>query len=138
MMEQILSALARVSGMNSHQIVELHFLLSDEIKKQYKLRANPENLRNAIILCEKSLALSSLVMEAMKRKHRDECDEYAKVIGEISPNSKFYFPRHHAADQLCIILRQQGDLSRIEEIEEKMKREGWGSGRQVELIDLFN
>lgn len=128
-MEQLISAIARISGMNSHQIVDLHISLIKEIKAQYKLRANPVNLENTIALCEKSIAISALVIEAMKRKHRNQCDEYARVTGKLSPNSKFCYPGHHPAHQLCVILRKQGNIKRAKEIEAKMKREGWGNSR---------
>lgn len=136
-MENLLSSIARISGMNNLQIVDLHLSLIQEIKKQYKLRANPANLQNTIVLCEKSVAISALVIEAMKIKHRNQCDEYARVTGRLSPNSKFCYPGHQPAQQLCVILRKQGNLKRVKEIEAKMKREGWGSRRSVDLTDLF-
>lgn len=128
--------IARISGMNHKQIIELHFSMQEEIKKQYRLRKNAENLKNAITLCEKSVSISSLVINAMKKNHRADCDEYARVTGMLSPNSKFFYPSHYAANQLCIILRKQGKINQMYDVEEKMRREGWNSGRSVDLLNL--
>lgn len=122
--------------MNHTQIINHHLSLQEEIKKQYKLREKPENLKNAIELCEKSVAISGLVIEAMKKKHRAECDEYARATGRLSPNAKFYYPKHSAAAQLKVILKKQGNTEQIAYLNEKMQREGWGSGKIVDLMDL--
>ncbi|HCL6635301.1 TPA: hypothetical protein R6W46_004383 [Citrobacter freundii] len=135
-MDNFSSKIARISGMTNKEIIDLHFTMQEEIKKQYKLRANPKNLQNAISLCEKCVAISGIVIEAMKKKHRADCDEYARIFGRLSPNSKFYYPSHTAARQLCIILKKQGNANQIAYIEDKMAREGWGSGKSVDLLDL--
>lgn len=135
-MDKLSSKIARISGMTNKEIIDLHLAMQEEIKKQYKLRANPKNLQNAISLCEKCVAISGIVIEAMKKKHRAECDEYARLVGRLSPNSKFYYPNHAAARQLCIILKKQGNTNQIAYIEDKMAREGWGSGKSVDLLDL--
>lgn len=114
----------------------LCFALQEEIKRQYKLRDRPENLKNATELCEKSVAISGLVIEAMKKKHRTECDEYARLTGRLFPGAKFYYPRHAAATQLRVILKKQGKTEQIAYLDEKMQREGWGSGKIVDLLDL--
>lgn len=133
-MRKYREAIARIAFLDCDEIVTLHFEIQEEIKKQYKLRKNQQNLDNAIMLCEKSVAISALVMEAMKKKHRKECDEYARTIGELSPNIKFQYPSHYAANQLCVILRKSGELRRLSEIEGKITREGWGSGKCEELF----
>ena len=135
-MDNFSSKIARISGMTNKEIIDLHFTMQEEIKKQYKLRANPKNLQNAISLCEKCVAISGIVIEAMKKKHRADCDEYARIFGRLSPNYKFYYPSHTAARQLCIILKKQGNANQIAYIEDKMAREGWGSGKSVDLLDL--
>ncbi|EMM2809403.1 hypothetical protein RYG55_004412 [Klebsiella oxytoca] len=135
MMDKYSDQIARISGMNYKEIIDLHFALQEEIKRQYKLRKNKENFNNVIKLCEKSIAISSLVIEAMKKKHKAECNEYARFTGRISP-LKFVYPNHYAAGRLSGLLRKQGDLDQVAYIENKMAREGWGSQRQVDLLDL--
>lgn len=135
-MDKFSSKIARISSMTNKEIIDLHLAMQEEIKKQYKLRTNPKNLQNAISLCEKCVAISGIVIEAMKKKHRAECDEYARVIGRISPNSRFYYPNHAAAIQLRVILKKQGKTEQLAYIDEKMHREGWGSGKSVDLLDL--
>lgn len=135
-MDKFSSKIARISGMNNKEIIDLHLAMQQEIKRQYRLRANPENLQNAISLCEKCVAISSIVIQAMKKKHRAECDEYARVIGRISPNARFFYPSHAAAIQLRIILKKQGKTEEIAYLDEKMRKEGWGSGESVDLLDL--
>ncbi|HEM7855903.1 hypothetical protein I5373_08530 [Citrobacter koseri] len=135
-MDKFSSKIATISGMSNKEIIDLHIAMQEEIKKQYHLRDNPENLQNAISLCEKCIAISGIVIQAMKKKHRADCDEYARVTGRLSPNSKFYYPNHYAAYQLCTILKGQGDVNQISYIEDKMISEGWGSGKSVDLLDL--
>ncbi|WP_174868319.1 hypothetical protein [Pectobacterium polaris] len=135
-MDKFSSKIARISSMTSKEIIDLHLAMQKEIKKQYRLRANPKNLQNAISLCEKCVAISGIVIEAMKKKHRADCDEYARITGRLSPNSSFYYPNHHAARQLCVTLKKQGDTNQIAYIEDKMAREGWDSGKSVDLLDL--
>lgn len=86
-MDRFSSKIATISGMNNKEIIDLHIAMQEEIKKQYHLRDNPENLQNAISLCEKCIAISGIVIQAMKKKHRSDCDEYARVTGRLSPNS---------------------------------------------------
>ncbi|ECD2968485.1 hypothetical protein EXQ18_09700 [Salmonella enterica subsp. enterica] len=131
-MEKCLSSIASISGMDNKEIVDLHFALQKEIQKQH----HAKNIENAITLCEKAVAISSLVMNAMKKKHRAECDEYARVIGRLSPNSKFYYPNHYASNLLCKHLRSQQKSNMADEIEDKMLKEGWNSGRYADLLDL--
>jgi len=135
-MQHISDSIARMFSLSPEEIVKLHFAIQEEVKAQYKLRANTDNLNNAIALCEKSVAISGLVMEAMKKKHKAECNEYARLIGSISPNSKFYCPSHYAANQLAIIFRKQGKHEQSKKVEEKVALEGWGSGKYIDLLDL--
>ena len=60
-------------------IIQLHFGLQEKIKKHYKLRESGSNLQKAIALCEQQIALSPLTLEAMKRKHQEEVNEYRRV-----------------------------------------------------------
>lgn len=128
-MERYLADIARISGMNCIEIVNLHFDLQNLIKDA----TNPDQ---SISLCEKAVAISGLVMNAMKKKHRAECDEYARTMGKLSPNSKFYYPNHYAAGILCKYLRSLHKDERAYEIELKMNSEGWNTGRYAELRDL--
>lgn len=135
-MKKISDSIARIYSMSPEEIVKLHFAIQEKVKAEYKLRANANKLNNAIALCEKSVAISGLVMEAMKKKHKAECNEYARLIGSISPNSKFYCPSHYAANQLAIIFRKQGKPEQSKEVEAKVAAEGWGSGKSIDLLDL--
>lgn len=106
------------------------------VKTEYKLRANADKLNNAIALCEKSVARSGIAMEAMKKKHNADCNEYARFIVAISPNSKFYCPGHYAANQLVIIFRKQSKTEQSKEVEAKVAAESWDNSKSIDLLDL--
>lgn len=121
----------KVDKIQSHsddEIIKLHFDLQEEIKKQYKNREKKDCLDKAIELCDMAISISGLVMRSMKNKHERECDEYRTIFGKPSPASDFYYPSHYAFNQMCVILRKNGNQQRLDEITRKISAEGWGSG----------
>jgi hypothetical protein len=125
--------LSHIKTLDCCDIVVLHFEIQEAIKASYRLRKDPKHLALAIELCEESISISGLVMEAMKEKHRAECREYKSIIGKKSPNSKFYYPSHHAQRQLGVILRKNGETAKENLINQKLEAEGWGSCRHEEI-----
>jgi len=127
--------IARISSMTHQEIVDLHFAMHEEIKSLYKPKKHPEKINEVKGLCEKSVSISAIVIHSLKKKHRAEADEYARIIGKLSPH-QFSYPAHAPANTLCAILRKQGDNSQADYIERKMTNEGWGTQRYVDLLDL--
>lgn len=125
--------LSHIKTLDCYDIVDLHFEIQEAIKASYRLRKDPKQLALAIELCEESISISGIVMEAMKEKHRAECQEYKALTGKKSPNSKFYYPSHHAQRQLGVILRKNGETAKESLINQKMEAEGWGSCRHEEI-----
>ncbi|WP_447879824.1 hypothetical protein [Serratia fonticola] len=111
--------------LSDEQIVQAHFGLQEQIKKNYKLRAQGNHLKKAISLCEQQIALSPLTMKALRAIHKAECDEYRALIGRDSPGSEFYPPSHHGYRQYAVILRRAKNFEKLAEIEAKKKSEGW-------------
>ena len=107
------------------KIVQAHFGLQEKIKKHYKLRAQGNNLKKAISLCEQQIALAPLAMEALRAVHRDECNEYRALIGRDSPNSEFFPPSHHGYKQYAIILKKQKEFDKLADLLAKKESEGW-------------
>lgn len=107
------------------QILQAHFSLQEQIKKHYKLRADPKHLKKAIALCEQHIALAPLAMLALKNAHNIRVAEYKKVTGKRHPNSEFHIPSHHGYRQYAVILRRQKDSDKLEKIENKKLLEGW-------------
>ncbi|EMT6577427.1 hypothetical protein ACUII0_002457 [Providencia rettgeri] len=131
MMNSIRDRLARVYNLDYMETLELHFALQEEIKKQIQLK----NEEETISLCEKSIAISSLVMAAMKRKHIAQADEYARATGNLSP-LKFTYPNHYAHSIISKIYEKKGQLDKLAEMNDKLSSDGWNSGRQEELYFL--
>lgn len=95
------------------QILQSHFSLQEQIKKHYKLRADPRHLKKAIALCEQHIALAPLAMQALKQNpHR-----YS--------NGEFLAPAHHGYRQYAIILKRQKAFDELDKIENKKRSEGW-------------
>lgn len=111
--------------LSNDQIIQVHFGLQEQIKKHYRLRAQGDNLKKVIALCEQQIALAPLTMEALKEKHQSDVEEYRSVMGRPHPNPDFYYPSHHGYRQYAIILRRQKELDKLADIEEKRKTEGW-------------
>lgn len=107
------------------KIVQAHFGLQEKIKKHYKLRAQGNNLKKAISLCEQQIALAPLAMAALRATHKAHCDEYRAVIGRDIPNNEFYPPSHHGYRQYAVILKRAKNFEKLAEIEAKKKSEGW-------------
>lgn len=107
------------------QILQSHFSLQEQIKKHYKLRADPKHLKKAIALCEQHIALAPLAILALENAHDNRVDEYEKLTGKRHPAPKFHIPSHHGYRQYAIILRRQKDFDKLEKIENKKKLEGW-------------
>lgn len=119
----------RIYTLSYAKIIDLHFRMQEEVKYQYNLRHNPHNLKDAISVCDQAISISNIVLEAMIEKKRGECAEYFSVTGRRSPDSKFYYPSHYAAETLCKIYKELGEQEKITNIQNKMNTEGWGSGR---------
>lgn len=134
-MDRFSTQIARISSMSHQEIVDLHFDIYVEIKSQYKPKKHPERINDVKALCEKSVAISAIVINSLKKKHKAEADEYARLFGKLSPH-QFSYPAHAPANTLCAILRKQGDDSQADYIERKMTSEGWGTQRYVDLLDL--
>jgi len=95
------------------QILQSHFGLQEQIKKHYKLRADPKHLKKAIALCEQQIALAPLAMQAMKQNPH------------MYSNGEFHAPAHHGYRQYSIILKRQKSFDELERIEMKKRSEGW-------------
>lgn len=111
--------------LSNDQIIQAHFRLQEQIKKHYKLRSEPRNLKKAIALCEQQIALAPLAVEAMAAKHKDSVVEYQKITGRQHPSPEFHAPAHHGYRQYSMILRRNKDFAKLEDIEAKRKYEGW-------------
>jgi len=135
-MQQTANSIARIFHMPSEEIIYLHFKIKDKAFALYEQGYNQDNLDCAIWLSEKAVEISSLVMAAMKNKHKDNCDEYLRVIGMPYPGTKFYYPTHPTAEKLIAILERQGKILQAEYIANKVASEGWGSGTYIELSDM--
>nr|DAE23012.1 MAG TPA: hypothetical protein [Siphoviridae sp. ct2u94] len=95
------------------QILQAHFSLQEQIKKHYKLRAEPKHMKKAIALCEQHIALAPLAIEAMKQNPH------------MYSNGEFFAPGHHGYRQYAIILRRKKEFDKLNEIEKKKCSEGW-------------
>lgn len=111
--------------LNNNQIIDAHFSLQEQIKKHYKLRADPKHMKKAMSLCEQQIALSSLTLNAMKAKHNEDICEYKKIFGRPHPQKDFYIPSHYGYRQYAVILRKQKNFDKLEIIEAKRRKEGW-------------
>jgi len=127
-MQQTANSIARIFHMPSEEIIYLHFKIKDKAFALYEQGYNQDNLDCAIWLSEKAVEISSLVMAAMKNKHKDNCDEYLRVIGMPYPGT--------TAEKLIAILERQGKILQAEYIANKVASEGWGSGTYIELSDM--
>lgn len=125
--------LAHIKTLDCFNIVDLHFEIQEAIKEAYHLRGDKNQLSLAIELCEESISISGIVIEAMKEKHRARLREYEDVVGKKLSNTKFYYPSHYGFSQLCVILRKQGDTLKESAITKKIESEGWGSCRYEEV-----
>ncbi|ARU94557.1 hypothetical protein [Tatumella citrea] len=125
--------LAHIKTLDCFDIVDLHFEIQEAIKTAYRLRKDPKQLSLAIELCEESISISDIVIEAMKEKHRARLKEYEDVVGMKPSNTKFFYPSHHGYSQLSIILRRSGDADRGAVITKKIESEGWGSCRYEDI-----
>lgn len=97
----------------------------------YERGYNQDNLDTAIWLCEQAVEISSLVMVA----HKHECDEYLRITGMPLPSTKFYYPKHNAAEKLITIFERQSNILQAEHITNKIAAESWGSDKYIELSD---
>lgn len=131
MINAIREQLSKIAFLDKDEIVTLHFSLLEEIKKQ---RAD-NNQENVILLCERSIAISSIVMQAMKKRHIEGMDEYSRSTGTLS-NNKFYYPNHYALPILGGIYKKNGELSKLNEMNDKLLKEGWNTGKEEELYFL--
>lgn len=107
------------------QILQAHFSLQEQIKKHYKLRAEPKHMKKAIALCEQHIALVPLAIMALENAHDLRVAEYEKVIGKRHTDPKFHPPSHHGYHQYGVILRRQKEFDKLDEIERKKESEGW-------------
>lgn len=107
------------------QILQSHFNLQEQIKKHYKLRADPQHLEKAIALCEQHIALAPLAILALEYAHDIRVAEYEKYLGKRHPDPEFRPPSHHGYYQYRVILRRQKEFDKLEEIERKRGLEGW-------------
>lgn len=119
--------------LSDKEIIALHFHFQDKIKAHYKLRANSKHLLRAIYFCEKQIAISHLVIEAMKRKHYSQLDEVNIYIHEKEKKRTvpFYYPEHHGYKQLSVILKKQKKFEELSKIQNKKRIEKWGSGIDI-------
>lgn len=130
-MTDIRDKLAKIAFLDCEEVVDLHFAMQEEIKRLF---ANHDT-DAAVELCERAVAISSIVMLSMKKKHIRQTDEYARVIGSLSPQ-KFVYPNHYAASRLMKIYSDRSDVSRLSDLQRKMSTDGWGSLREEELYFL--
>lgn len=114
----------KLRWLSPEQIVQIHFGLQEDIKKFYKLRVEGDNLARAEHLCEQMIALSELAFPALRHAHDKRVEEYESLTGNKYP-SEFYPPSHYGFSQLSVILKKRKDYQRIEDIREKLTKEGW-------------
>lgn len=118
----------KLSWMSNEQLIQAHFSLQEQIKKHYKLRDVGNNLKKAISLCEQQIALSPMVMKAMKEKHRADWEAVSEVnraMGRQTSMPEFYAPAHHGYRQLCVILKKQKKPEEAAKLELQRDSEGW-------------
>lgn len=131
MTSDIREKLAKIAFLDCEEIVDLHFTMQEEIKRLF---ANHDT-DAAVDLCERAVTISSIVMLSMKKKHIRQTDEYARVIGSLSPQ-QFVYPNHYAASRLVKIYSDSSDVEKLSELQNKMNTNGWGSGKEEELYFL--
>lgn len=111
--------------LTDQQKLEIHFGLQEQIKKHYKLRADPRHFNKAIELCRQQIAFAPLALQALKSAHDQRVSDYQEHIKKTYHDSEFKPPRHHGYRQYAIILRRQKDFDTLKAIESKRKSEGW-------------
>lgn len=118
----------KLAWMSNEQLIKAHFGLQEQIKKHYKLRDVGNNLKKAISLCEQQIAMSPMVMKAMREEHRanwEATNEVKGVVGRQSDMPDFYTPSHHGYRQLCVILKKQKKSEEAAKLEVQRETEGW-------------
>lgn len=120
---------------NFMEVVDLHFQLTEAVRRYYRLRADEKNLLIAISACEYMICMSDIAMDALMAKAFYQVYEYERVVGDYPHPKTFYRPGHQGYYQLGVLLRKNKKKEREEFLMEKMISEGWGSG-EVELSKL--
>ncbi|HHP7462973.1 TPA: hypothetical protein ACR6SO_005524, partial [Klebsiella pneumoniae] len=120
---------------NFLEVVDLHFQLSEAVKKHYRLRADQKHLSIAISACEYMICISDIAMDALIAKALYQIYEYEQVVGDYPYPKTFYRPSHHGYYQLGVLLRKCKNIKREEQLNRKMHEEGWGGG-EIELSQL--
>lgn len=92
---------------NQSNVLDKHFLYSQQIEIFYKDRENKESLHKAIEACKKQIAISEEAKEAWLSKYSDS------------------LPSHNGYYQLSIIYDKQGKIKEAIEILEKCINQGW-------------
>ncbi|MES4613567.1 hypothetical protein V2154_13395 [Ewingella sp. CoE-038-23] len=118
----------KLAWMSNEQMIQAHFGLQEQIKKHYKLRDVGNNLKKAISLCEQQIAMSPMVMKAMREKHLADWKAVSEVSGAVVRQTvmpEFYAPSHHGYRQLCVILKKQKKPEEAATLEVQRSEEGW-------------
>lgn len=120
--------LDKLKWLSDEQLIKTHFGLQEKIKQAYKLRGEGNNLKKVISLCEQQIALSPMVMKAMKELHRADWEAVSEVnraVGRQTSMPDFYAPSHHGYRQLCVILKKQKKPEEVAKLEVQRSEEGW-------------
>lgn len=114
-----------LNHLSFEQVIQVHFGLQEKIKEHYKKRATGDNLNIAIELCKQQIALSSLALQSLKKKHEISVLEYESLTNKKHPSPEFFVPRHHGYTQYRAILKKSKKFTDIEELDNKMRGLGW-------------
>lgn len=104
-------------NLNQQLILDQHFYYFAKIKALYKFRDQEDNaLSMTIETCNKSTALSSQAIEALKDFHKE-------IHGNLSD---FFLPNHTGYTQLSIIFQKQNKYKEAIELCQQALKQGWG------------
>ncbi len=120
---------------NFMEVADLHFQLTESVRRHYRLRADEKHLFIAISACEYMICMSDIAMDALIAKAFYQVYEYERVVGDYPHPKTFYRPGNQGYYQLGVLLRKYKKKEREEFLMEKMTSEGWGSG-SIELSKL--
>lgn len=81
------------------------------------------------------ICISDIAMDALIAKALYQIYEYEQVVGDYPYPKTFYRPSHHGYYQLGVLLRKCKNIKREEQLNRKMREEGWGGG-EIELSQL--
>lgn len=120
---------------NFLEVVDLHCLLTEVVRKRFSIHSEGSNHLLAVSACEYLISISDIAMDAMIAKAHYKIYEYERVIGEYPFPKTFFRPSHIGYQKLITIIRKDSQNDREEHLTMKMTLEGW-SGGEIELSEL--